>query len=52
MKTEINVIRKGKVVFHSIEPYAMTTPQVHEELKKWHHVNTDDAYVQVIYHDR
>lgn len=52
MKTEINVFRNGKVVFHSIEPYAMTVPQVHAELKKWHHVNTDNAYVQVIYHDK
>lgn len=51
MKTEINVFRRGKVVFHSIEPKAMTEPQVQSQLKEWA-VNTEHAFVQIIYHKK
>lgn len=49
MKTEINVFRRGKVAFHSIEPKAMTEPQVQSQLKAWK-VDTDHAFAQIIYH--
>lgn len=51
MKTEINIFRRGKVVFHSIEPKAMTEPQVQSLLKAWK-VDTDHAFVQIIYHEK
>ena len=49
--TEINVFRRGKVVFHSIEPRLMTEPQVQSQLKAWK-VDTDHAFVQIIYHEK
>lgn len=51
MKTEINVFRRGKVVFHSIEPKAMTEPQVQSQLKAWG-VDTEHAFVQIIYYKK
>lgn len=49
--TEISVIRNGKVVFHSVKPRLMTTPQVHSELQKWA-VDTTDAQVFVQYNHK
>ena len=49
--TEVSVIRNGKVVFHSVGPRLMTSPQVHSELQKWA-VNTYNAQVLVQYNHK